>query len=307
MNKKKIIFMGTPYIALEFLNSLLENNINIDAVFTQPPKKKSRGMKFIKSPIHSFANQKNINVFNPEKLDAGIINVLRKIKPDLIIVMAYGKILPKELLELPKNGCINIHVSFLPRWRGAAPIEHALMNGDKYTGISIIKMNNKLDAGPIIAQEKVDIPPHFNKLELTKILIEIGKKLLLKTIPMIFNNKIILKDQDEKYVTHANKITSEIRKINFNNSTQNIINHIRAYSPEPGAWFYLNKERIKIIDAKPGHSKGKISTILNQKFEIASNDGSIDPISLQREGKNVVTKEEFLRGYSIKLNSTINE
>ncbi len=306
MNNKKIIFMGTPVIATKYLNTLIKNDFKIEAVFTQPPKKQSRGMKLNKSPIHLLASDLNISVFHPLKFDFETINLLKKIKPDLIIVMAYGRILPKEVLELPKYGCINIHVSMLPRWRGASPIEYALKSGDEKTGISIIKLVEKLDAGPIIAQEEYSILPNLNKLQLSDNLTVLGTRLLVETIPRIFENKIDLKDQDESKVTYASKITSENRKINFNNSVKNIINHIRAYSPKPGAWFFLNGERIKIIDAKPGLAKGEASTVLNNNFEIACEDGSIDPINLQREGKKVVNKEEFLRGYKLKINDVIN-
>ncbi|OUW96870.1 MAG: methionyl-tRNA formyltransferase [Pelagibacteraceae bacterium TMED237] len=306
MQNKKIIFMGTPFIAAEYLKYLIQNEINIEAVFTQSPKKKSRGMKLIKSPVHLLAIEKNIEVFHSKNFGIEIMNKLKNIKPDLIIVMAYGIILPNYLLQLPKFGCINVHVSILPRWRGAAPIEYALMSGDKETGITIIRLVEKLDAGPIITQKKITIPQNFNKLELSKKLTEIGTKLLVDTIPNILNNKIILKNQDEKNVTYAYKITSENRKINFNNSAQNIINLIRAHAPNPGAWFFLNNERIKIIDAKLGSAKGKSSTILNQNFDIACNDGSIEPLILQREGRNIVTKEEFLRGFKIKIKDIVN-
>ena len=181
------------------------------------------------------------------------------------------------------------------------------MSGDKETGISIIKLVEKLDAGPIIAQEKLSIPANVNKLELSNLLTTLGKKLLINTIPKILNNEVILKDQNEENVTYATKITSETRKIDFNNSCRNVINHIRAHSPKPGAWFYLNKERIKIIDAKQGLETGKISTIVNNNFEIACKDGSIEPLVLQREGKNIVKKSEFLRGFKLKVNAIINE
>ncbi len=306
MNNKKIIFMGTPQIAAEYLNQLIENKINISAVFTQSPKKKFRGMKLSNSPVHLLADEKKIDVYHPENFEKETINFLNKIKPDLIIVMAYGKILPKVILELPKYGCINVHVSILPRWRGAAPIEHSLMNGDEETGISIIKLVEKLDAGPIIAQEKLTIPANFNKLQLSNLLTTLGKKILIDTLPKILNNEVVLKDQKEEDVTYATKITSETRKIDFNNPSKNVINHIRAHAPKPGAWFILNKERIKIIDAKLGSKNGKTSTIINNNFEIACNDGSIEPLVLQREGKKIVTKEEFLRGFKLKINDTIN-
>ena len=306
MKNKKIIFMGTPDISAKYLNTLIEKNIQIHTVFTQAPKKQSRGMKLSKTPVHLLANKKNINVFHPQNFDIETINILKKIKPDLIVVMAYGKILPKVILELPHYGCINIHVSILPRWRGAAPIEHALMNGDKETGISIIKLIEKLDAGPIIVQKKFIIPENYNKLELTDNLTKIGTKLLVDVIPRILNDNIKLKIQDEKKATYAKKINSITRKINFNNSMKDIINQIRAHAPKPGAWFFINKERIKLIDAKKGTGRGKLSTVLNNKFEIGCNDGSIEPLILQREGKNIVTKEEFLRGYKLKLGDIIN-
>ena len=242
MNNSKIIFMGTPLISKEYLNSLIQNKIQIEAVFTQSPKKKSRGMQLSKSPVHIFANENNINVFHPKNFDLEILSHLKKIKPDLIIVMAYGKILPHAVLQLPKYGCINVHVSILPRWRGASPIEHALMNGDKESGISIIKLVEKLDSGPIIAQEKLIIPENYNRLQLTNKLTEIGTKLLVNTVPNILKNKIIIREQDEKDATYANKINSENRKINFNNSVKNILNHIRAHAPKPGTWFLKKRK-----------------------------------------------------------------
>ncbi len=306
MCDKKLIFMGTPNVAAEYLNSLNNHNIKVKAVFTQPPKKQSRGMKVIKSPVHLLSDKINIKVFHPIKFDEQTINQIKELNPDLIIVMAYGKILPKEVLELPKYGCINIHVSILPRWRGAAPIEHALMNGDKETGISIIKLNEQLDAGPIIAQKKFFIPTGFNKLQVINSLTKIGTELLVSIIPKIFNKQIEYKDQNKKDISYANKITSQIRKINFNNNKLSIINHIRAHAPKPGAWFFLHSERIKIIDAKAGLAKGKPSTVLNENFEIACKDGSIVPLILQREGKNVVTKDDFLRGFKVKIGDIIN-
>ena len=238
MNDKKIIFMGTPIIAADYLNALIKKNIKIKSVFTQPPKRQSRGMKLIKSPVHLFANRNNIDVLHPEKFDDQIINNLRKMKPDLIIVIAYGRLLPRSVLELPKFGCINIHVSFLPRWRGPAPIEYALMNGDKETGISIIKISEKLDSGPIINQKKFKIPNYFNKLNLTNSLTQLGIDLLVDTIPLILSNKINLIIQNESNATYSHKITSDSRKINFNNSTVEIINHIRAHAPNPVHGFF---------------------------------------------------------------------
>ena len=306
MNSKKIIFMGSPKIASDYLEALIKNNFMISAVFSQPPKKKSRGMKIIKSEVHQLANKNNIEVLCPDTFDKQNIERVKKLNPDLIIVMAYGKILPKDILDLPTFGCINIHVSLLPRWRGAAPIEHSLMNGDNKTGISIIQIIEKLDAGPIINQKKVDIQDDYNKDELSKKLTEVGIKLLVETIPLIFDKKISYSDQDENDVTYANKISSQNRKINFNKSVNEVLNLIRAHSPKPGAWFTIQNERIKIIKARKSNSTGNASTIINQTFDIGCNDGSIEPLILQREGKNAISKDDFLRGYSFKINDIIN-
>ena len=303
---KKIIFMGSPKIASDYLEALIENNFIISAVFTQPPKKKSRGMKIIESEVHQLANKNNIEVFCPNIFDKNTIEIVKKLNPDLIIVMAYGKILPKDILDLPPFGCINIHVSLLPRWRGAAPIEHSLMSGDKETGISIIQLIEKLDAGPIINQKKIDIEDDCNKNELSQKLTDVGIKLLVETIPLIFDKKISYSDQDDNYATYANKISSLNRKINFNKSVNEVLNLIRAHSPKPGAWFTIQNERIKIIKARKSYSIGNASTILNETFDIGCNDGSIEPLILQREGKNPISKDDFLRGYSFKVNEVIN-
>ena len=154
MNDKKIIFMGTPLIAANYLNSLIDNKYNVVSVFTQPPRKRNRGMKVQSSPVHELANHNNIKINFPTRLDEEAYDLIKTYKPDLMIVMAYGLLLPTKILNFPRYGCINIHVSLLPRWRGASPIEHTLLNGDTETGITIFKLIEKLDAGPIIVQKK---------------------------------------------------------------------------------------------------------------------------------------------------------
>ena len=306
MENKKLIFMGSPKIASQYLEALIRNNFSITAVFSQPPKKKLRGMKVIESEVHQLAKKNNIEVFCPNIFDKNTIEIVKNLNPDLIIVMAYGKVLPKEILDLPSFGCINIHVSLLPRWRGAAPIEHSLINGDKETGVSIIQLIERLDAGPIINQKKVAIEVDCNKNELSEKLTNVGIKLIVETIPLIFDKQISFTNQDENYVTYANKISSENRKIDFNKSVNEVLNLIRAHSPKPGAWFTIQNERIKIIKARKSNSNGNASTILNKTFDIGCNDGSIEPLILQREGKNAISKDDFLRGYSFKVNEVIN-
>ncbi len=306
MKNKKIIFMGTPHIAAEHLNILIENNLNVVGVFTQPPRKKNRGMRVEKSDVHQIADKNNINVFYPSTIDDITIEQVRKIEPDLIIIIAYGIILPSNFLNIPKYGCINIHVSLLPRWRGAAPIEHALLSGDVKTGISIISVSPKLDAGNILMQESFAIDKDMNSDDLTLNLTNLGKKTLMKTLPLLFENKLISKKQDESKVTYANKFLTKDRKISFNNSSDNVYNHIRAHGPKPGSWFTYKGERIKIIKAKKINKSGESSTILDKDFTIACKDGAILPLLIQREGKKVVSLDDFLRGFTFVIQDKLN-
>ena len=306
MKNKKIIFMGTPTIAAQHLNILIENNLNIVGIYTQPPRKKNRGMRIEKSDVHQIANKNNIEVFYPSTIDDTVIEQVKSLEPDLIIVIAYGIILPSSFLNIPKYGCINIHVSLLPRWRGAAPIEHALLAGDDKTGISIISVSPKLDAGDILMQESFTLDKDINRDELTLNLTNLGKKTLMKTLPLLFENKLIRKKQDESKVTYANKFLSEDRKINFYNSTDDVFNHIRAHGPKPGSWFTYKGERIKIIKAKKINELGESSTILNKDFMIACKDGAILPEFIQREGKKVVSLDDFLRGFTFSIQDKLN-
>ena len=306
MKDKKIIFMGTPDIAAQHLNILIENNLNVVGVYTQPPRKKNRGMRIEKSDVHKIADKKNIKVFYPSTIEDTTIEQVKNLEPDLIIVIAYGIILPTKFLNIPKYGCINIHVSLLPRWRGAAPIEHALLAGDLKTGISIISISPKLDAGDILMQESFQIDKDMNSSDLTLNLTNLGKKTLMKTLPLLFENKIIGKKQDERKVTYANKFTSEDRKINFYNSADDVFNHIRAHGPKPGSWFTYKGERIKIIKAKKTNKFGESSTILDRDFTIACKEGAILPLYIQREGKKVVSLEDFLRGFTFSMHDKLN-
>ena len=306
MQDKKIIFMGTPDIAAQHLNVLFKKNLNIVGVFTQPPRKKNRGMRIEKSEVHQIAEKNNIEVFYPTSIDVTVIEKVKSLEPALIIVIAYGIILPSKFLNIPKYGCINIHVSLLPRCRGAAPIEHAILAGDEKTGISVISISPKLDAGDILMQESFAIDKDINSDDLTINLTNLGKKTLMETLPLLFENKLIRKKQDESKVTYANKFISEDRKINFYNSSDDVYNNIRAHGPKPGSWFTYRGERIKIIKAKKINELGKSSTILNKDFMIACKDGAILPLLIQREGKKVVSLDDFLRGFTFSIQDKLN-
>ena len=306
MIDNKIICMGTPDIAAQHLSILIENKLNLVGVFTQPPRKKNRGMHVEESAVHQIAKKHNIETYYPSTIDDTVIQQTKNLDPDLIIVVAYGIILPTSFINIPKYGCINIHVSLLPRWRGAAPIEHALLAGDNKTGISIINITSKLDAGDILMQKSFLLDQNMYSDDLALNLTNLGKKEMIKILPLIFKNQIIGKKQDENKVTFANKFLNEDRKINFNNSNTDVYNHIRAHGPKPGSWFTYKGERIKIIKAKKTKESGQSSTILNKDFIIGCKDGGIIPLLIQREGKKPVNLDDFLRGFTFSIKDKLN-
>lgn len=306
MKKKRIIFMGTPDISAAYLDSLISNDYNIIAVYSQPPREKDRGLNIKISPVQELALKNKLAIYNPIKFDKNEIYNFKKLKPDLVIVMAYGLLLPVAILKIPFYGCVNIHVSLLPRWRGAAPIEYAIMNGDKETGITIFKLEEKLDSGPIISQSKIIIDDNITKQKLINKLNTIGIKLLLTSLPNMFTNKDIYEKQDEDLSTYANKITSLTTKIDFNKNVNEVFNKIKAFSPKPAAWFIYNNERIKIIEASIVLGDYSPSTIINNKFNIGCHGGKICPILIQREGKKPMMIENFLRGFNFNIGQKVN-
>jgi methionyl-tRNA formyltransferase len=299
--------MGTPEIASVYLKSLIDNKQNIIAVYTQPPRKKGRGMHIQESPVQKLAIKNKINFFSPLDLDSKKNKQkLIALKPDLIIVMGYGLKLPSEILVLPPLGCINLHVSLLPRWRGASPIEHALLNGDKETGITIIKLIEKMDAGPILKKKAILISKHINKKDLTKKLNCLGVDLLNSLLPKIYRKTITFVNQDNAKVTYAHKISSNMRKLDFNKEIETVYNKIRAFAPEPSAWFSFNNERIKIIKSSFVKGKFQSSIILNEQFHIGCVNGKICPKIIQREGRKPMKLVDFIRGYKFIVGSKID-
>ena len=301
-----IIFMGTPDFAVPILKSINNLNHNILAVYTQPPNKKNRGQKIQNSPIHDFSNELNLPVRCPVAFDEEEINHIKKLNPDLVIVVAYGKILPVKLLNLDKVLFINVHASLLPRWRGAAPIQRAIMNLDHETGVSIMKIVTKLDAGPVLLQSKIKITKEINYKELSSQMSELGAKLILDTLKLIESKKTDFTEQNESQATYAKKIEKSETKINWNDDAEKIVAKINAFSPNPGCWFELNRNRIKIIKAKKVIGQGMPGTILNDKFTIACSKNAIQIIELQKEGKQKIKADEFLKGNKIKTGQSLN-
>ena len=298
--------MGTPDFAVPILKSINNLNHNVLEVYTQPPNKKNRGQKIQNSPIHDFSNKLNLPVRCPIAFDEEEINHIKKLNPDLVIVVAYGKILPVKLLNLDKVLFINVHASLLPRWRGAAPIQRAIMNLDHETGVSIMKIVTKLDAGPVLLQSKIKITKEINYKELSSQMSELGAKLILDTLKLIESKRTDFTQQNESEATYAKKIEKSETKINWNGDAEKIVAKINAFSPNPGCWFELNRNRIKIIKAKKVIGEGMPGTILNDKFTIACSKNAIQIIELQKEGKQKIKADEFLKGNKIKTGQSLN-
>jgi methionyl-tRNA formyltransferase len=303
----KIVFMGTPDFAIPILKSIHNSANKIIEVYSQPPKKKNRGQKIQKSPIHELANELNISVRCPISLgEESEINYLKELNPDLVIVVAYGKILPTKILNLKNFLFLNVHASLLPRWRGAAPIQRAILNMDKETGISIMKIVPELDAGPVLMQSKINLTREINYGELSKKLSSTGAKIILEAIEQIKKKQANFIEQDISKVTYAHKIKKSESRIDWHDSANKIIAKIKAFYPNPGCWFDLSGSRIKIINAIEVKRSGIAGTVLDSKLTIACKKNAIQILELKKEGKNQMLADDFLKGNKIKIGQIIN-
>jgi len=305
---KKIVFMGTPIFAVPILKSLYQNGYQVSVVYTQPPQKSQRGQKINKSLIQSLSETLNIKFRTPLSLknNREEYEYLKKLDADLGIVVAYGQIIPNEILNLTKKGFINIHASLLPKWRGAAPIQRSIINLDKQTGITIMKINNKLDSGPICNSYKIDISNNENAEIISNKLSLLGAEKILDNIDNILDDEIEFKEQNHADATYANKIEKSEGKIDWNNKAENIIGKINGLYPSPGAWFIYKGERFKILKAEISEGKGKPGIILDEYFKVACNNKSIKILEIQRQGKRPQKINEFMLGSQIKEGSNLN-
>ena len=301
----KIIFMGTPSFAVPILESILNSQHHILAVYTQNPKKGDRGQKIKISPIHYFAKEKKIAVRSPQNLDKEEMMFIQKLNPDIIVVVAYGKIIPPEYLKIKNIKFINIHASLLPKWRGAAPIQRSLMEMDEETGISIMKIIPKLDSGPFLLQEKIQIKKSDNYDSLSAKLANLGSRLIIKSLNLIETNNFKLIDQDETKATYARKINKKESKIDWNTPAKKLIAKINGLSPFPGAWFEHKKKRIKILEALEVDQSGETGEILDDNLTIACKEKAIQVLSVQKEGKKILKTKEFLSGYLVRKGEKI--
>ena len=301
--------MGTPLFAVPILKSLYQNGYPISVVYTQPPQKSHRGYKINKSPIQGISETLNIDFRSPQSLKNNIeeYEYLKKIKADLGIVVAYGQMIPKEILTLTKQGFINIHASILPKWRGAAPIQRSIMNLDTETGISIMKITEKLDSGPISNIYKIKLDQKLNALEVSEKLSLLAADKILDNVDEIFDGKLKFIDQDHSKATYAKKIVKSEGQIDWSDDAFKIIGKINGLSPSPGAFFNFEGQRYKILKAEVANGIGKNGEVLTDSLEIAcGKNQSIKIIEIQREGKRVQKINEFMLGSQIKKGSVIS-
>ena len=300
--------MGTPFFAVPILKSLYKNGYPISVVYTQPPQKSQRGQRINKSPVQGISETLNLEFRTPVSLknNKEEYEYLKELNADIAIVVAYGQIIPKEILTLTKKGFINIHASLLPKWRGAAPIQRSIMNLDKQTGVSIMKISEKLDTGPICNSYKLDIKYNDNAEIISEKLSVLAAEKISDNIDDILENKLEFKEQTHKDATYANKIEKSEGKIDWNNLADSIIGKINGLYPNPGAWFLYNGERYKVLKAEISNGSGKAGAVLDDYLEISCKDKSIKILEIQRQGKSPQNINEFMLGSQIKKGSNLN-
>ena len=305
---KKIVFMGTSIFAVPILKSLYQNGYSISDVYTQPPQKSQRGQRINKSPIQNMAETLNLEFRTPKSLmdNDEEYEYFKKIDADVAIVVAYGQIIPKKFLDLTKKGFINIHASILPKWRGAAPIQRAIMSRDKETGVSIMKLAEKLDTGPVCNIYKINLENNLNANEIAEKLSSIAAKKILDNIDDILEDKAKFNEQDHSEATYASKIEKTEGKIDWNESAHNILGKINGLYPSPGAFFIFKGERYKILKAQIGGGIGTPGEVISNYLEvICGNKKSIKIVEIQRQGKRVQNISEFMLGTQIRKGSII--
>ena len=292
--------MGTPEFSVPTLHTLIKNKFDVFKVYTQPAKKSKRGQKVNPSPIEEFCKKNKISFSNPPNLNSEEeLKIFKKLSPDIVVVVAYGQIIPKSFLDIVKFGFINIHASLLPKWRGAAPIQRAIMNGDKKIGVSIMKIKEKLDSGPVLTSKELELNQNVTHGEMEKKLSLVGADLLIESLKTVEAGASKFIDQKHSEATYAKKIDKAETKINWNLDANKVLSHIHGLSPSPGAWFEFENERFKVLRAKISTLNGKSSSVLDENLTIACKSNSIQILELQRQGKNKQTTKEFLLGKKI--------
>lgn len=296
----KIVFAGTPEFARESLRQMLAGGFRPELVMTQPDRPAGRGQQLKASPVKEFAERHGILVWQPESLrDPDVLDRLRELEPDLLVVAAYGLILPQAALDIPKYGCVNVHASILPRWRGAGPIQAAILAGDAETGVSLMQMTAGMDEGPVFLVAKTPIGEQETAGELQERLAEMGGELLLRGLPDLLHGNCPATAQDERYVTYAGKIRSEAARLDWSSPAEELARQVRALNPVPGAWFGFNDERIKCWQAIPieigvlEEVPGTVVAASKTGIDVVCGDNALRLLEIQRPGRKRITAAEF--------------
>ncbi|AVX05591.1 methionyl-tRNA formyltransferase [Maritalea myrionectae] len=297
----RVIFMGTPEIAVPTLSEIIGRGHDVVAVYTQPPRPAGRGKKDRKSPVHELAEGFGLEVRTPFNFkDPAEVEAFQALDADVAVVVAYGLLLPQAILDAPEKGCLNLHGSLLPRWRGAAPIQRAIMAGDTQTGIMIMKMDKGLDTGDVGLIDEIPISPNMTAGELHDEMMVRGADMMGRALSALERDSMDFTPQSTEGVTYAKKIEKAEARIDWTQPAAVVHNQIRGLSPFPGAWFEIEINdkpvRIKIIKASLVDGSGAPGTVLDDDLRIACGEGSILPLTVQREGKGAMDVETFLRG-----------
>ena len=297
----RLIFMGTPNFAVPTLIELAARGHEIAAVYTRAPKPAGRGMDVQHTPVEREARRLALPVHTPKTLkDDDAQKAFRAHNADAAVVVAYGLILPKPILEAPRLGCFNVHASLLPRWRGAAPINRAIMAGDAESGVTIMKMDEGLDTGAMAMAERMPTGADMTAGELHDALSRLGADLMLRVLAAAERGSLVLTPQPQAGVTYAEKIFKSETRIDWSKSWKQVHDHIRGLSPFPGAWFEVGGARVKVLRSTQGEGSGAPGTALDDKLTIACGDGAVRLVQVQRAGKQPMKADEFLRGTAVK-------
>jgi len=302
----RLIFMGTPDFAVPTLVALAAAGHDIAAVYTRAAKPAGRGMELQPTPVEREARPLGIPVHTPKTLkDSAAQETFRTHNADAAVVIAYGLILPKPILDAPKLGCFNVHASLLPRWRGAAPISRAIMAGDAESGVTIMKMDEGLDTGAMAMTDRIAIGADMTAGELHDALARLGADLMARALAALARGSLSLTPQPEVGVTYAEKITNAETRIDWTKPRKQVHDHIRGLSPFPGAWFDLNGVRVKVLRSTKGEGSGTAGTVLDDKLTIACGEGSVRLTQIQRAGKRPMSADDFLRGTPVKAGTKV--
>lgn len=299
-----LLFAGTPDFAVPTLKALHESHHSVLGVWTQPDRPAGRGRHVVAGPVKSLAVSLNYSVYQPERFNnEESIEAIKKYNPDVLIVAAYGLLLPKKVLDIPTYGCINVHASLLPRWRGASPIQYAILAGDKMTGISIMQMDAGLDTGPVWLQKSCPIDTKDTSFTLSQRLAELGALALLETLEKVVSNHKKPIPQDDALATYAPKLTKEMAALTWNKSAKELEYMVRAFNPWPVAYSHIDEMRVKIYEAYAYEktsldSPGAIIEVNKEGIDIATTDGCLRVLSCQLPGTKVLPVQQILNGYS---------